>query len=327
MGPHLDRRQWLLAASAMLAPSVARLQPVHKVFRIGVLMLYTPPGNFLLDLLYDALNDLGYEAGRNIAFEHRYAEDREDRLSALAADLVARKVDLIVVGSNEEALAANRATQTIPIVMWWGYMPVESGLVASLGRPGGNLTGVSYDPEAAGRKLEILRETVPRAARVAFLWDPERRELNAHRQAAAKTAEALGIRLTVLPVSSLRDLEAAFDRIAQDRPDALFVMSRGQLWTHRARVIEFAARQRLPAIYGDKSRVLEGGLMSHWEDVDASAHQLAAIADRIIKGERPAEIAVEHPKRFVVTVNLKTAKAMGFSFPPSFLAKADEVIH
>lgn len=322
----MNRRDTLLALLVLgISPFPARAQPAQKVYRIGLLSLALPRERF--GGIIAALRELGYEDGRNAEFVYRLAEGRDDRLPGLAAELVARKVDLIVTILNPETLAAKRATSTIPIVMVIGMAPVETGLVASLARPGGNLTGTTIQaPEHGGKVLEVLRDAVPRATRVTILWEPEFPGMELYRRETERAAGAMGIRLTLLPGRTLAEMETAFTLIARDRPDALYVVPTGAIFTHRARVIEFAARQRLPAIYTSKLSVTEGGLISYAADQVALMRRTAAIIDRIFKGANPADLPIEQPTKYEFVINLKTAKALGLTIPQSVLLRADEVI-
>ena len=322
----MNRRDTVLALLGLCAaPLALRAQQAPKTYRIGVLSQHIPREKFIA--FPAALREIGYVEGQNFVFEYRYAEGREDRLPALAADLVAKQVDLILALVNPEILAAKRATSTIPIVMIYGLTPVESGLVPSLARPGGNVTGTAVeDPEAAGKKLEILRDALPRLARVTVLLEPEYPGMLAYTRATERAAKAMGIRLTLLRVRSLEELEHAFTLITRDRPDALYVAAVGAVISHRARVIEFAALQRLPAIYTVNFVVKEGGLMAYAANQAALLRRTAAIFDRILKGARPADLPVEQPTQFELAINLKTAKTLGLTLPQSLLLRANEVI-
>jgi len=321
----MNRRDTVLALLALGAAPLAWAQPTRRAYRIGVLLHFWPPERFVV--LSAPLRDLGYEEGRNIVFDYRFAEGQEDRLPGLAADLVAKKVDLIIAWFNQETLAAKRATSTIPIVMAFSIAPVESGLVASLAHPGGNVTGTTLQgPETAGKILQVLRDAVPRVSRVTILFEPEFPGMKFYLRATERAAEAMGIRLTLLPGRTLAEIESAFTLSARERPDALYVVPTGAIFTHRARVIDFAARQRLPAIYTTKYPVTEGGLISYSQDQAALARRAAAIIDRILKGAKPAELPVEQPTKFDLVINLKTAKALGLTIPQSLLLRADEVI-
>ena len=322
----MNRRDTVLALLALgILPFPVWAQPAQKVYRIGLLSFALPREVFVG--IIAALSALGYEEGRNVEFLYRLAEGRDDRLPNLAADLVENKVDLIVTILNPETQAAKRATSTIPIVMVLGMAVVETGLVASLARPGGNLTGTTIQaPEHGGKLLEVLRDAVPRVTRVTILWEPEFPGMELYRREAERAAQAMGIRLTLLPGRTLAELEAAFTLIVRERPDALYVVPTGAINTHRARVIEFAARQRLPAIYANIRSVAEGGLIGFAADQGALVRRTAAIIDRILKGAKPADLPVERPTRYELAVNLKTAKALGITFPQSLLLRADEII-
>ena len=322
----MNKRDTLLALLALgAAPFTVHAQQAKKVYRVGVLSHIVPRERFTVMLA--ALRELGYEEGRNIQFDYRYAQDKEDRLAGLASDLVATKPDLILAFTNPEILAAKRATSTIPIIMRWALAPVESGLVASLARPGGNVTGTALeDPEMAGKKLEILRDALPRVARVTYLWQPDFPGMAAYGRATERAAKAMGIRLTLLPGGTLEEIERAFTLITKQRPDALMVASTGAIFANRAHVIEFAARQRLPVLYTVEGLVPEGGLMSYSADYRALQQRTAAIIDRVLKGAKPADIPVEQPTQYKLAINLKTAKALGLTIPQSVLLRATEVI-
>ncbi|MBI2750409.1 MAG: ABC transporter substrate-binding protein [Burkholderiales bacterium] len=322
----MNRRAALLAVLGLgILPFAAQAQPTQKVYRIGVLSLFVPRARFIA--IAAALRELGYEEGRNIEFDYRFAEGRDDRLTGLAADLVANKADLILAYLNPETVAAKRATSTIPIVMAYTIAPVESGLVASLARPEGNVTGTTIQgPETAGKILELLRDVVPRATRVTYIWEPDYPGMEPYRQATERAGTAMGLRLTGLPGRNLTELENAFTHIVRERPDALYVVPTGAIYTHRARVIEFAAHHRLPAIYTSPQPVSEGGLISYTADFGALARRTAAIMDRLLKGAKPAEIPVEQPTKFELVINLKTANALDLKIPQSVLLRADRVI-
>ena len=302
-------------------PAVTQTAP--RVYRIGVLTRL-PRAYFLLP---SALRALGYEEGRNIVFDYRSAEGQGDRLPALAVALVEKKVDLIVAITNPDVEAAKRATSTIPIVMMYSVVPVEMGLVASLAHPGANVTGTTlHGPETAGKILQLLRDTVPRVKRVAVLLEPDIPLLQPYIRASESAATAMGIQLPLLSGRNAAELDVSFARIARERPDALYIVIGGAINTQRARIIEFAARERLPAIYTDKRPVTEGGLMSYTYSGDELLLRAAAIIDRILKGAKPADIPVEQPTRFDFAINLKTAQALGLTIPRSVRLQATEVI-
>ncbi len=299
-------------------------QTPPKVYRIGVLTLGLPRTLFPLPA---ALAALGYAEGRSIVFDYRSAEGQPDRLAALAADLVAKNVDLIVATFNPDVEAAKRATSTIPILMLYGAVPVEMGLIASFARPGGNVTGTTlHGPETAAKMLQLLHDTVPRVKRVAVLLNRDLPLLQPYIRASESAAVAMGVQLPLLRAATLVELDASLAAIRKDRPDALYVVMNGVLNTHRQRVIEFAARERLPAIYTDKPPVTDGGLMSYSYNHDDLVKRCAAIADRILKGAKPVDIPVEQPTRMDFAINMKTAKAMGLTIPQSVRLQATEVI-
>ena len=320
------RRQFLATSGICLIPLAVRGQQEQKVFRVALLSQRDRTNDFWL--LSEALYYLGYEEGRNIAFEHWSTQGHISRIFSLATDMVAGRPDLILTTSNTETLIAKHATSTIPIVVSYGFAPVQSDLVASLDRPGGNVTGVTvYEPETAARKVELLRELLPRLLQVTLLWDPRYPGMESYRRGVARAAAAMGVRMIEMPVRSTKDLDSAFDAILRSRPGALFIVTIGAVFDGWQQVTRFAAKAQLPAIYTDRTPVIHGaGLMSHSEDIDTVAHQLAAIIDRIFKGEKPADLRMAHAGRYVTTVNLKGASAIGITLPPALVAKADEVI-
>jgi len=282
----------------------------------------------LLDAFRQGLRELGWVEGQNIAIEYRFAEGRFDRLPDLAAELVRLKVDIIVAQPTPAAVAAKNATKTIPIVMISVGDPVGLGLIASLARPGGNVTGSSYSvgPEIAGKLLELLKETVPKVRRVAILWNPANpaqplfiRELNV-------AAPSLGVQLQLLEARGPNEFEGAFAAMAKERAGALLVMADGMFLLHRTRLADLAARSRLPAAYGVRDHVDAGGLMSYGSSTRDLFRRSATFVDKILKGAKPADLPVEQPTKFELVINAKTAKALGLTIPPSLLQRADEVI-
>ncbi len=260
--------------------------------------------------------------------ERRYAAGKLDQLPDLAADLVRRRVDLIVTIGPSETLAASKATATIPIV-FVSPAPVEFGLVKSLARPGGNVTGVSADvtPESAGKLLQLLKEIVPRLSRVAILWHSDTpAAARIYEIATREAAQRLGVGLRLVGVRGDGDFEAAFATIAGERPDALLVAADPRVLFHRKRITDFGAKHGLPVISSIRSVVDDGGLMSYGPDVTDMLRGLAAYVDKILKGAKPADLPVEQPTRFELVINLKTAKALGLTLPQSLLLRADEII-
>jgi putative ABC transport system substrate-binding protein len=324
----LDRRTFMAIISGgfLAAPLAAGAQQAAKVPRIG----YLWAGNLALrEAFLQGLRDLGYVEGRNVAVEYRDHEGKYDRLAALAADLVALKVDVIVVTSTPAALATKQATRTIPIVFTWAADPVGSGLVTSLARPGGNVTGLSQlAPEIVGKRLELLKLAVPGVSRIAVLWHPgdygERTEKDLLNRADV-AARALGVRLQVVEARGPEDFDRVFSDMTRARVDAVTV-STGIFFIERRRVVDLAAKNRLPAMYLAREFVDAGGLMSYAPNTADLHRRAATLVDKILKGAKPADLPVEQPTKFELVVNLKTAKALGLTIPPSLLLRADEII-
>jgi putative ABC transport system substrate-binding protein len=272
-----------------------------------------------------ALHELGYTEGQNLVIERRLAEGQIDRLPALARELVQLRVDVIVAVS-EAIRAAKHATVTIPIVMGFGFNPVEQGFVASLGRPGGNITGVLYAPEGqlVSKRLELLKEAIPRAMRIAVLATRES-DSKAQLLSAQKAASTLGVKLVVVEVQGT-DYERAFATIVAERAEARFVASSSILNRDRTQIIERAAQYRLPTMYEWREQVEVGGLMSYGSSLVGLSRRVAAYVDRILKGANPADLPVERPTSYDLVINMKTAKALGLTIPPSLLQRADQVI-
>jgi putative ABC transport system substrate-binding protein len=273
------------------------------------------------------LHDLGYIEGQNVAIEYRWAEGQDDRLPDLAADLVRLKVDVIVTTGTPGTLAAKQATKTTPIVMASSGDPVQAGLVASLARPGGNVTGFSILGELEVKRLELLREAVPKLSRVAVLWNPANPAIMPFYQQTQVAARALHVTLQpVVEVRRVADFEKAFSTIASARPPALMVLVDRLLLAHRTRIVAFAASRRLPGMYGYREYVEAGGLMSYAPSNIDLFRGAAIYVDKILKGTKPADLPVQQPTRFELVVNLKTAKALGLTIPQSVLIRADQVI-
>ena len=307
----------------------ARAQPPGKVYRVGILSQVVRPApsdrSSVAMLLATALQQLGYAEGQNLVIEWRFAEGKRDRLPGLARELVQLRMEVIVAISNEPIRAAKDATQTIPIVMLGGNV-VREGFVASLARPGGNITGVVISETGlAPKRLQLLKEAIPRATRIAMLA-PGEEDYRVQLQEAEKAAASLGVTLVVIEVRAA-DYERAFASMAAGRATALFVMSSTQLNRDRARIITLAAKHRTPAIYQWREQVEEGGLMAYGSSVSGLSRRMASYVDRILKGASPAELPVEQPSTYELVINLKTAKALGLTIPPSLLLRADEVLH
>jgi len=318
-----------ISLAMLLAPLGAAAQQPGKVPRIGYFSAGSPSSApHLLEAFRKGLRELGWVEGQNIVVDYRFAEGRFDRLPDLAAELVRLKVDIIVAVPTPAAAAAKNATETIPIVMINVGDPVGLGLIASLARPGGNVTGSSYSVglEIIGKQLELLKETVPKVRRVAILWNPANpshplvvRELNV-------AARSLGVQLQFLEARGPNEFEGAFAAMAKERMGALLVVPDSVSFLHRTRLADLAARSHLPAAYGLRGHVDAGGLMSYGPDSADLFRRAATYVDKILKGAKPADLPVEQPTKFELVVNLKTAKALGLTIPQSVLVRADEVI-
>ena len=321
----------LALALAMLAgPVVAQAQPVGKVYRIGVLAnaLDTADGP-LFEVFLEGLRALGYVEDRNIIIEWRSSEGDFDHLPALAANLVRAKVDIIMAMSLQPTRAAAAATKTIPIVFVVVGDPVAQKLVGDPARPGGNITGLAtYRPEESSQKvLQFLREANPNISRLAVLTNPANlahRELMS--QSLASAARELRVALVPLELRSLADLPGAFDTAVRERADALYVLGDVLTFIHRARIVELAAKTRLPAIYAGRSGVEAGGLMAYAPNLRDLFQRAATYVDKILKGTKPGDLPVEQSAKYHLVINLKTANALGLTVPRSLLERADEVI-
>ncbi len=327
-----SRRVFLATMSCgLLAPFAAQAQQPTRVPRIGLLSLNLAPNSHLQEAFRQGLRDLGYIQGRNIVIEIRDAEGKPERLPALAAELVALKVDVIVTGGGTPpALAAKQATKTIPIVFSSAPDPVTDRLVTSLARPGGNVTGSSnLNPELVGKCLEQLTQAVPRISLVAVLWQSGFMDERTDREmlkAADVAARALRVRLQVVEARVPGDIDRAFSKMTGERADALTVLPSAMLFTERRRLVDLAAKNRLPAVYVQREFVDAGGLMSYGPNLADLFRRAATYVDKILKGAKPADLPVEQPTKFELVINLKTAKALGLTIPQSLLGRADEVM-
>jgi putative tryptophan/tyrosine transport system substrate-binding protein len=309
----------------LTAAHLAEAQQPTKVPRIG-LLVPSSSDSTRRDAFLQGLRDLGYVEGKNIVIEYRYTEGELNRLSDLAAELVRLNVDVIVTAAISSVRAAKKATATIPIVFASVGDAVDSGLVSSLARPGGNATGLTFlAPELDGKRLELLKEAFPKVTRVAFLWrvPAAREDLLKDAEPVAKT---LGLRLQSVGVKGPDDFESAFKAAKSGGADALIVISNPLSNTYRARIVDLAAKNRLPGIYPSTDFVEDGGLMSYGADILDNWRRAATYLDKILKGAKPADLPVEQPTKFEFVINLKTAKQIGVTIPPTVLARADKVI-
>jgi len=309
--------------------STAAAQATEKVPRVGSLWPNNrSPHQRTLDAFQEGLRDLGWVEGKNVVIEYRWAEGRSERLPTLAAELVRLKVDVIFASSTSAAVAARDATRTIPIVMATGGDVVGLGLVASLARPGGNVTGLSYDVglQSAVKGLELLKETVPSVRRVAVLASPANPSYAPAIGNLRDAAHALGVQLQLPHARGPSDFDSAFAAMARERAGALLVFSGPEFGPHRERLVDLAAKRRLPAMYSDRAYTEVGGLMSYGPDVRDNFRRSASYVDKILKGAKPADLPVEQPTKFEIVVNLKTAKALGLTIPRSVLLRTDQLI-
>jgi putative tryptophan/tyrosine transport system substrate-binding protein len=312
--------------SMLVAPLAAETQPPGKVYRLGFLDT-TPPPAPRWDALLDGLRERGYREGQNLVFERRFSEGNAERFLEFAAEMVRLRVDLILVTTTPAALAAKNATQTIPIVMTAAIDPVGAGLVASLARPGGNLTGLgSLGPELSGKRLELLQEVVPGLSRVAVLWNAANPANVAVWQETQAAARALGLLLHAQDVRGPQDLEGAFARAVQARPETLLVLPDNLIAMHRPQIVEFVTQQHLPSVFSTREWVMAGGLMSCGLSIPDLYRRAATYVDKILKGAKPSDLPIEQPMKFELVLNLKTAQALGLTIPPIVLFRADEVI-
>ena len=317
-------RAVLVAALALslLAPLAAEAQQAGKVYRIGFLRAGEPPRLFIEEFR-QGLRELGYAEGQNLIIEFRIGT--LDQLPQLAEELVRSKVDVIVASASSAGIAAKNATTTVPIVFTSLSHPVEIGLVKSLARPGGNITGLTVNAAAhVGKRLELLRELVPTLRHVAVLTHPGHPTDPVQRKEMEEAARALGLQLTPTAVRGPEDFEAAFKAVG--RADGLVHIDTPLFTTHRARLAELAAKSRLPAIWAHSTIVEAGGLMSYGVYIPALFRRAAIYVDRVLKGTKPADLPVEQPTKFEFVVNQKTAKALGLTIPPSLLLRADQII-
>ena len=328
MRPTIARFITVVVLLLLTAPLGAGAQPAGKVYRIGMLETIAASLNAAnLQAFRQELRALGYVEGQNLAIEYRSADGKAQRFPELAAELVRLRVDLIVTRGSPAAIAAKKATGTIPIVMAAHGDPIGTGLVPNLARPGGNVTGLSsVITELAGKRLELLREAGPTFSRVALLWNPTNPgATNDWRQVDA-AARALGVMPVSLEVRKSEDFGPAFEAARKQRADAMVVIIDGLTQNHQTEIIDFARRYRLPDVYASREFTEAGGLMSYGVSYPDLYRRAAIYVDKIFKGARPGDLPVQQPTKFELVINAKTAKALGLTIPPSLVLRADQII-
>jgi putative ABC transport system substrate-binding protein len=320
-----------VAGGFLVAPLAAEAQSAAKVYRIGLLSTL-PPGTSGVTRLWEAfvhdLRELGYVEGENLVIERRFApEGQPDQLPALAADLVRLKVDVIVAGGSVTPHAVKSATTTLPVVIANHGDPVGSGLVVSLARPGGNITGLSLlSPDLVGKQLELLKKALPRIVRMAVLWNPTTPTHPRMLKEAEEPARALGLQLERLSATGVADYDRAFAAMTRARVGAVLVLGDPIFWYQRARITELATKHRLPGMFGQREFVEAGGLMSYGANLRDNFRRVATYVDKILKGAKPGDLPIEQPTTFELVINSRTAKALGLTIPQSILMRADQII-
>jgi putative ABC transport system substrate-binding protein len=329
IGQEMKRREFITLIGSVTAwPLAARAQQSEKVPRVGFMGNSTEALEAnLVGPFREGLRELGYQEGRNIVVVYRWAEGRYERFPALIAELLAAKVDVIVTAGTPAAIAVKQTTTTVPLVMVAVGDPVGTGLVSSLARPAGNLTGLSsIAPDLEGKRLELLRELVPMLAHVGVFYNSTNLFHTVSMQHVRTAAEALGIKLLPLSVRISQDLDGAFATILKEKPDALLVLADRVYLHERERMMNFALQRRLPSANAHKEMVEAGGLMSYGPSYEDMHRRAADYVDKILKGAKPGDLPIQQPTKFDLKVNLKTAKVLGIDVPPTLLARADEVI-
>jgi len=315
----------MLGGSILAAPLVAGAQQAGKVYRIGYLSAGSPSP--LRQVFEQALRERGWVPGENLVIAYRYAEEKYDRLPGLAAELVRLEPQVIVAVPTAGARAAKNATSTIPIVMWGVADPIGEGLVASFARPGGNVTGFTGTTfETFAKQLQLLKEAVPRARRIAFLRNPANPAAVPGVKTVKEAARTLGVELQVVDARAPEEFEPAFRAMVQARADALLVYPDIAFYPHLGRLADLSVRNRLPTMCGADRYAKAGGLMNYSANLADMVRQVAGHVDRLLRGANPAELPVEQPTKFELDINLKTAKALGLTIPPALLLRADQII-
>ncbi len=332
LGGHMQRREFitLFGGTAATWPLAVRAQqPAGRVYRVGYLGIAAREQQLRsIKAFEEGLRSLGYRVGENVVIEYRFADGEMERLPALAVDLVRLGVDIIITGFNPITVAAMKATTTIPIVMISGIDPVSTGLIASLARPGGNVTGFSGDTgsEILGKRFELLKETLPNLSRLGILFNPDVALNRSRLTSMQETARALGLTLVPVEARGLDALEQAFATMVRERAQALVMQGDTVLFNYRGQIAEMALRNRLPAASVQRELAEAGFLLTYGPDYPDLLRRSAVFVDKIFKGAKPADLPVEQPTKFELVINLKTAKTLGIIVPPTVLIRADEVI-
>jgi len=323
--PTISRRTFMaVVAGVLAAPLTSEAQPAGKVWRIGLIAV-APASP--MDALSQGLRELGYVEGQNLIIERRYSEGRAERFSEFAAELVRAKVDLIIVNTTPAAIAAKKATTTIPIVFPTAIDPVAAGVVASLARPGGNVTGLSIlTPELSPKRLELLKQVIPGLSRVAVLWNAANPANALPWRETQGASRALGVVLQSREVGRPSDFEAAFAMMAKEHPEAVLVFGDALITQHEKQIVDFVTQKHIPSSFPWREPVVYGGLMSYGPSRAQLYRRAAVFVDKIFKGAKPGDLPVEQPTKLELVINMKTAKALGLTIPPSLLSRADEVI-
>lgn len=322
----MDRREFItsLAVGALLASRPAAAQQAGRMRRIGWLSPASDADG--LPSLRAGLRELGYVEGQNITIEARWADGRSERLPQLAGELVRLPVDVLCTAGTQASAAAKHATSTIPIVFANVAFPDQSGLVASYPRPGGNITGVAFIGPEYGKRLELLKEAQPKLSRVALIYNPDNPGSVLALKETQRWATAMGIRLEPHEFRGPHDLESVFGAIAGKRPDALMTTADPLIASYRTRIVDFAAKHRLPSMYPSREFVDAGGLMFYGGSIPEMYRRAAVYVDKILKGARPGDLAIEQPTKFDMVINMRAAKVLGITIPQSILVRADKVI-
>jgi putative ABC transport system substrate-binding protein len=320
------RRKFLVAASTLCAARFVSAQ--SRTYRVGFIGLSEALAGGANQAFFTGLRELGYREGQDLVVERRYTEGRPDRLPALAMELINLGVEVIVVGGELAALTVKAARPALPVVMAWSFDPVGSGLAASLARPGGSVTGLTWDvgKEQVSKRLQLFKETVPSMSRIAVIWDPTNLGTTAYWPFVNTASKALGIETSSVEVRTAGDLTAALEGVRKNRPSALFVWGGPATSGHFKQITEFAIQERLPAFAASAPDVDRGYLMAYSVNGADLYRRAARFVDRILKGAKPGELPIEQPTKFELVINLKTARAIGLTIPPSILLRADRVI-